>query len=343
MFCTSPGLHTLRKREDRLRLGRKNKQACFVLRSACTIFAQMISICIPIYNYNVTCLTRNLHLQLVATSNAFEILLMDDASSSEYRKTNAAIDLPGIRYIQLNENVGRAKIRNLLAAEAQYPYLIFMDCDSAVANNNYISDYLSYCQPGIVCYGGRIYAPEKPNDTTFLRWKYGVERESMPASERKAIPMFGFCTNNFLIDRNLFQQVRFNEELTGYGHEDTFFGLELLAEGVAIDHIDNALIHLGLEDATIFLEKVENGMLNLLKIEKILSEKHPTYAAHSKLIRTKMLLEKMHIKWLYTVIYTLFKPVMKRNLLGRKPCLFFFDLYRLGYLLSIEKTQHKNT
>ncbi len=296
----------------------------------------MLSICIPIYNYDVITLVNDLHNQAVACSFPFEILLMDDASLPEYSLKNSQISLPGVRYISLEQNIGRSKIRNRLAEEAQYPYLIFMDCDSGVVSDSYIKNYLPYCQPGIVCYGGRVYEPEKPHNSVVLRWKYGVERESQTVSERSVNPNYGFCSNNFLIEKELFKRVRFNENLIGYGHEDTFFGLELLGNGVLIKHIDNPLVHLGLEDAHVFMEKTENGLCNLKKVEQLLHEYYPAYEGHSRIMKTKARLEKMHLKILYTFFFKMFKPLFLRNLYGNHPSLFLFDLYKLGYLSALD-------
>jgi GT2 family glycosyltransferase len=294
----------------------------------------MLSICIPIYNYDVSRLVRDLHRQASQVACPFEILLMDDASEEKYRETNQAIDLENVHYLQLQENIGRAKIRNRLAEEAQYPYLLFMDCDSGVASESYIENYRPFCKPGTVCCGGRIYENTMPDDDTFLRWKYGMERESAPAFVRRKNPNYSFYTNNFLIDKLIFKKVKFNENLAGYGHEDTFFGLELLENGIIIQHVDNPLIHLGLESASDFLEKTENGIINLLKVEALLKEKYPEQIGHSKLTRTKMALEKIHLQKPAEYFFRLFLKQMKNRLLGKKPSLRVFDLYKLGLSMT---------
>jgi GT2 family glycosyltransferase len=259
---------------------------------------------------------------------------MDDASEEKYRETNQAIQLENVHYLQLQENIGRAKIRNRLAEVAKYPYLLFMDCDSGVASESYIENYRPYCKPGTVCCGGRVYEDTMPVDDTFLRWKYGVERESAPASVRRKNPNYSFYTNNFLIDKRIFKKVKFNESLAGYGHEDTFFGLELLENGIIIQHIDNPLIHLGLESAFDFLEKTENGIINLLKVEALLKEKYPEQIGHSKLMRTKTALEKIRLQKPATCLFRLFLKRMKNRLFLEKPSLQIFDFYKLGLVMT---------
>jgi glycosyltransferase involved in cell wall biosynthesis len=204
--------------------------------------------------------------------------------------------LSHVRFIALKENIGRSKIRNAMVKEARYPYIIFMDCDSATSSNDYVAQYLPLCQANIVVYGGRRYRDEKPADATLLHWKYGVKRESLPASERQKHPNFSFCTNNFLIDKSIFNTITFNENLEGYGHEDTFFGLELLGNNIPIHHIDNPLTHLGLETSDVFLKKTENGIVNLHKVELMLRDEYPDYVGHSKLMRSKMFLQRWYLK-----------------------------------------------
>jgi len=296
----------------------------------------MLSICIPVYNFDVRALVDELHKQAVGCDIPFEIILMDDASDSSYLLfLQEMAALPSVRLILLNENVGRSNIRNAMVMEARYPYIIFMDCDSATVSNDYIAQYLPLCKPNTVVYGGRKYKNIKPTDLTLLHWKYGMKRESLPATERQKNPNFSFCTNNFLIDKEIFKTIKFNEQLKGYGHEDTFFGLELLGHQIQIRHIDNPLIHLGLETAEVFLQKTENGIINLHKVEIMLRENYPNYVGHSKLMRSKILLRKWHLLTITKYLLRILKPLLKRNLLSRNPSLFAFDLYKLSYLLNI--------
>ena len=126
------------------------------------------------------------------------------------------------------------------------------------------------------------------------------------------------------------EKVRFNENLYGYGNEDTLFGLELLGHGIIIRHIDNPLIHSGLENAGDFLEKTETGIENLHRIELLLREKYPGYLNHSRLMRSKLLLQKFHLLNITSKLFNIMRRPMKNCLLRKKPSLKIFDLYRLG-------------
>jgi glycosyltransferase involved in cell wall biosynthesis len=279
---------------------------------------------------------KSLHEQAEQCNIPYEIIVIDDASIQKKSENQQISALSHTSYIELEKNIGRSKIRNLLAEKAQYDYLLFMDCDSEVSSDDYIKNYIPFCKAQVVCYGGRIYQKEKPKDNTFLRWKYGVERESNPANIRQKNANFGFCSNNFLIDKKIFRTVRFNPVLDGYGHEDTLFGLELLHHNIIIQHIDNPLIHLGLESAETFLKKVENGLKNLQIIHKLIAEKYPEYLNHSKLSHSKNKIDKLHLKAFTAFFFRIFSPLLKCNILGKHPKLFFFDLYRLGYLCNLK-------
>jgi len=295
----------------------------------------MLSICIPVYNYDVRRLVEDLHFQAGKTDFAFEILLIDDASDENFRDINKSVDLESVRYIQLDKNIGRSKIRNLLSEEARFHNLLFMDCDSAVATSEYIEKYIPFFDSLKVCCGGRIYEEKRPDDSRYLRWKYGKERECASASERRKNPNAGFQTNNFLIHKSVFEKVKFDESLDGYGHEDTLFGLELAGNGIIIEHIDNPLIHIGLENAADFMEKTEKGIKNLHRVELKLREKYPEYIDHSGLMKSKLFLRKFHLTGFASMLFRFFRNMMKNNLLSGKPSLFIFDFYRLGLLCSM--------
>ena len=209
----------------------------------------MISILIPVYNCNIVSLVYDLHNQAAASSVPFEIIVLDDCSSELLRDQNKdVIKLSSVKFIELEQNIGRASIRNKLAGMASFPTLLFMDCDSKVLDADYIKRYLPYCGKDIVVCGGRMYRPVPPDEPEMmLRWLYGIKREQLPANVRNKDPYHSFMTNNFLISRIILSQIRFDESLVHYGHEDTLFGFELKKKGIPVIHIQNPLIHIGLE------------------------------------------------------------------------------------------------
>ena len=289
-----------------------------------------LSICIPVYNQDVTSLVHELHRQASRSSCVFEILLMDDGSTS-FLEENGALDaLEGVRYVRLPQNVGRSAIRNKLADEARYEYLIFMDCDVFPLDDSFLERYIRMEGHDVVM-GGYHYGGQPTSDKHILRWKYGKEREERSAEERSVRPNDSFSTFNFMIRRSLFERVRFDESLRGYGHEDTLFGLSLKREGISVTHIDNALSHLNYDTSDVFLQKSLNAVANLQVICQRMGYAEDL-AESIRILRCFKRIDRFGLSTLFAKIYPLVRPLCEKKLLGKHPSLFIFDLYRLIYL-----------
>ncbi len=300
----------------------------------------MLSICIPVYNYDIRPLARSLHAQGEKLKIPFEIIIADDASENIYRAINKEPDnLKHFTYIQLNENIGRSMIRNHLAEKASYPYLLFMDWDSLPPDDLYLERYMSYCKDSIIVCGGRCHSPAPGDKSLKLRWYYGINREEKTATQRNLKPNSSFMTNNFLISKDLFKEFYLNEAISGYGHEDTYFGYQLKKNKIPVIHIDNPLIHVGLEPSHHYLEKTKKAISNLLNIYKI-SGYDKDIVEMISLLKAFCRIKRYKITFLMRFIYTIFRRSMEKNLLGSKPKLWIFDLYKLGYICKISKKHH---
>ncbi|MCI5054819.1 MAG: glycosyltransferase, partial [Flavobacteriales bacterium] len=139
----------------------------------------MLSILVPIYNFDCTTLVNSLNGQASKIDVPVEILCIDDNSNlSTQQKNSTLASLEYVDYQVLEENIGRSKIRNLLAEKANHKYLLYLDCDSEIINDDYISKYLDHINENEVIYGGRSYRNEKPKEKKhYLRWHYGRRRE----------------------------------------------------------------------------------------------------------------------------------------------------------------------
>ena len=227
----------------------------------------MLSICIPIYNFNVTTLINKLSQQIKKINVLCEIILIDDCSKEEFKKNNENVCKKEI-YIQLGKNIGRAKIRNLFLKYAKYDYLLFLDCDTFIISDDFVAKYIStICRNeyDIIC-GGVIYDNYRPERSKMLRWKYGIKKESKPFNIRASSPNKSFMTSNFLINRIIFEQTKFDERITEYGHEDTLFGFMIKKKGINVKHINNPVLHGDIDFNTEYLKKTENGIINLIHI-----------------------------------------------------------------------------
>lgn len=297
----------------------------------------MISICIPIYNYDVRELVYTLHKQADELMIPFEIRLIDDASDVACQEKNRELlSLSNVIYKEEYENTGRVAIRNKLAEEATFRYLIFMDCDAEICLKNFVKRYVEVCSPEIVCVGGNKYSDTPPASEYYLHWLYGSKREAIDVHTRNKKPNGSFKTFNFLIDKEIFKKVRFDDKLTEYGHEDTLFGIELFRHDIKVTHIDNPLIHAGLETTPVFLDKTREGLKNLFEITKWYHDKDLLINS-VRLLKTEHTLSKYFLNGGVNLFYRVFKKFILQNLCGKSPRLFYLDLYKLGYFSRIRK------
>ena len=97
----------------------------------------MLSINIPVYNYTITELVSELVSQAADINKPFEIRVCDDGSSEEIKKKNREIkDWNNVIYTELEENSGRAAIRNKMGFESKFENLILIDADSIPVSKN---------------------------------------------------------------------------------------------------------------------------------------------------------------------------------------------------------------
>ena len=291
----------------------------------------MLTILIPTYNYNITRLVSDLYQQAVDTYVDFEIIVMEDGSTLYVEENKSVTDFEFCRHIVLKQNIGRSAVRNKLADEAKYDHLLFIDCDAEVSSPHYIGKYVAFCKEVCVVIGGTGYDPEENDPRYSLRLAYGRQREARPAIERSMEHTYhNFATFNFLISRSLFQKVRFDESIRGYGHEDTLFGHQLHESGIRFIQIENPLTHKGLDDNETFLRKTEEGTRNLYLLYK--TERYPYLTDESKLLNTFVKIYKTGLTRLFATAFRFLKPYLHTKLCQPAPSLRLYDIYKLLFL-----------
>ena len=295
----------------------------------------MISVLIPTYNYNVFPLVKEIHKQLTQSNIVFEIICLDDASDSKFNRLNELVKtLSFSSFIILTKNVGRSRIRNLLVPHANYDWLLFLDNDVFPVKSNFINNYLSCINETsqVIC-GGIKYHSAKPNREEMLRWVYGKKREEISLSFRELNPYHHFSSANFLIRKSIFSFMKFNESLINYGHEDTLFALDLKKNSVVLNHNNNSVYHLGLETSVKYINKTEKAIENAL----YLFQKEEIQKTDIRLINKFLQLKSYRITNLIATFFSLFQKAIITNLCSKKPSLFLFDMYKLGYLCKVSK------
>lgn len=294
----------------------------------------MLSIAIPIYNRDVTKLVHTLLKQCHKAGMPFQILCFDDFSSEKFRQLNRPLgSIIHVNYTEMTENMGRSRIRNWLGKAAFYDYILFLDSDSVIRNKNFIKNYLKFTQPDTLICGGRQYSASKPRSKKkMLHWKYGIRRESLAPKKRNKDPYMNFHSNNFIVPSSIFNTHYFDESIEGYGYEDLFYAETLRKNQIKILHIDNPVVHDGLEIHTEFIKKTENSIKNLALL----------YTS-GKLTKTRLILgyERLRdynlissFKWSYEKL----KKKVEDNFLSANPSISLFNLWKLRLFLSeIEK------
>ena len=286
----------------------------------------MLSVLIPTYERTCYKLVEDLHAQLDARGTDYEVIVVEDGGHNQVSHiANLKInELSNCRYERLAANVGRSAVRNRLADEARGEWLLFIDADAMVVREDFILRYIIAANEGhpLVC-GGITHRETAPAPNCVLRWKYDRDYEL-----RVGLVSTHLSTFNFLIKRDVFLSVRFDETLTTYGWEDVILGLRLQEKGVTVYPIDNPLLHDDTEESRRFLEKTEESLRT-----------HHTYASllesHTKLGQTARHLQENHVAWMVRGSFPLLRPIVRCNLLGRNPSLKLFAYYKLAYYLSL--------
>jgi glycosyltransferase involved in cell wall biosynthesis len=293
----------------------------------------MLSILIPTYNYNTLKLVKDLQLQGVKSDIDFEILVLDDASTdiqciTENKEINF---LEHCSFLENKKNSGRTATRNILASNAKYNWLLFLDADTTPLDNSFITRYVSLIDNKYeVISGGIVYENQKPNHKQLLRWVYGRKRESKSAKARNKKP-YNIISANLLIDRKLFLKAN-NFETNQYGL-DIYFSYKIRELKAKVLHIENPTIHLGLESTAVFLEKSLHAIQTTHTLEK---DKKIDTASRALQIRYNQLNSTGATKLFIFIFSGLEKKIIK-NLNSTNPSIFLFDLYKLCYYCKLMK------
>ncbi len=295
----------------------------------------MLSVCVPVYNYDVRALARQLSGQIKELSLSAELLFYDDGSETHFREINREIaQIKSIKYIELPENIGRAAIRNLMAKAARYPHLIFVDSDSELPDTDFLKRYADNIYNASIICGGTQYLPDPTEPDKMLRWVYGRKREQLSPEERQK-KGFSITANNFLVSRDVVLNYPFRENIREYGHEDTVFGFDIYKAGLPILHIENPVIHKGLETSGLYLEKTRSALRNLLIIDQYLIE-DLVFQSHSVLLKLRGILKRFGLLPFASWLFKIFSGKMEKILMGNQPKLWIFDLYKAGYICSLK-------
>lgn len=299
----------------------------------------MLSILIPIYNYNAYPLVMELHKQCLECAIDFEILCQDDASKSVLNLENEKINsLSNCNFTELKVNIAHRQNRNSLANKALFENLLFIDGDSIVIRSNYISSYITWLTNFDIVYGGRLHPEKCPSNNQKLRWKYGKFIEDKTVEKRNLAPFQSLLFNNTVIKKACFDKVQFDSQLTKYGHDDTQLSCQLSFLNLKLKHIDNPVEHGDIDSNVDYLKKSKSSLENLI----VLFEVGKINKDFSRLISLLLKLNKLKLTYLISIIYKNTEGFLISNLKGNNPNLLIYNLFRIGYLCKISAEKPTN-
>ncbi|WCO00827.1 glycosyltransferase family 2 protein [Psychroserpens ponticola] len=289
----------------------------------------MISVLIPVYNYNIVALVTHIHTQLQLCNVPFEIICLDDASTTDVTNENDTISkLECTSHIKSKDNLGRTNARQYLSKQANYDWLLFLDADVMPKSDLFIRNYLNYIESDYeAIYGGFAYHKNVPDSKYMLRWTYGKTHEQISAQERNKKPYKVIISANFMIKKPVFSIINSQIEQKGYGF-DNYFGALLKMKNIKVIHLDNEVYHLGIETSETYLNKKKKAaetLLTLYQSNKIGSHQNDLLHFFIKLKRYRL-----HV--FFSMIYKLLKTPLKNNLLSSHPSMTALQLYRICYL-----------
>lgn len=303
-----------------------------------------LSILLPSYNNVCVSLVQVLQRQADALRGRlgkpfrYEIIVADDGSTdAACIDANRVIgDMLHCRYLRMEQNVGRAQIRNVLISESRGDYVLLIDSDLFLCDDNYLYKYAT--STADVVYGGTRIGGEglamvdNEANTENLKGnlRYIYEKKAEPshrAAFRQLRPNQEISVCNLYARRDIMEAHPFDSRFKAYGYEDVLFGKRLAESGIEVTHIDNPVLINEFEPNSVFVKKTEEAILTLCRFEQDLE-------GYSNL-KTKVTTLGRYIPLsLFRLWHRIMKNKEKRNLTGSKPSLLLFKLYKLGFFLE---------
>lgn len=308
-----------------------------------------LSILLPSYNNVCVSLVQALQRQADALWGKldkpfrYEIIVADDCSTdAACVDANRVIgDMLHCRYLRMEQNVGRAQIRNVLISESRGDYVLLIDSDLFLCDDNYLYKYAT--STADVVYGGTRIGGEgfamvdNEANTEHLKGnlRYIYEKKAEPSHRavfRQLRPNQEISVCNLYARRDIMKAHPFDSRFKAYGYEDVLFGKRLAESGIEVTHIDNPVLINEFEPNSVFVKKTEEAILTLCCFEQDLE-------GYSNL-KTKVAALGRYIPLsLFRLWHRIMKNKEKRNLTGSKPSLLLFKLYKLGFFFENRKVK----
>lgn len=290
-----------------------------------------ISVCIPVYNFDIRNLVAALRKEIKKHQIEAEIILIDDASDNCFNEIYKEASAYANQFIFLDKNIGRSKIRNLFLKHTKGDYLLFLDCDAKIDNTDFLKNYLQEIKQnrGVEVIYGNFKIDQAYSKT--LRNRYSLEREIFSGDRTSDFSVFK--TVNFIIQRDTFIKFQFDETLANYGYEDYVFAKKMDLNDVKFSAINNPVIHVDDTPNEVFLAKTETAMNSLFQLSQLVENEN--YIKDIKVLRIARKIKNLGFSKLFIFLYEgLVKKRILKNLLSENPNVKYLDIYKLTLLLK---------
>lgn len=295
----------------------------------------MISILIPTYNHSALSLVKELNKQALSIEVPFEIIVLDDCSTNKVIAAENKLinNFKNSFFIENSTNKGRTFTRNILANNAKYEWLLFLDADVIPKDISFIEKYINEIKDNSfdVIIGGCAYENKKPQKNKILRYSYGKQREEKEADLRNKFPYKHIFSGNLLIHKDIFLKHNYPLQHNIYGL-DNYFAFQLFKNKINVKHIDNVVYHLGLEENEVFFRKSIDSIQSRIEILK----NYPEIENFDTVLKHYTFFKKTKLEIVVSFLFRLSEPYLKRSIISPRPNILIFDLYRLGYICNLD-------
>ena len=268
--------------------------------------------------------------QILLREEDIRVTLWDDFSSEEFQpilsNLQSRYTRSFISWKLERENVGRSAMRQKILNQPSDGWLLSIDSDM-LPDDDFIDQMIVSLQNPSTVYAGRHYYQAGPPTAPYLlHWNYGRKREM---SARDQDPYSHFSTGIFAIHSTLVSDLYFETGLTGYGHEDTLFGLLLRQKNIPVTRAFIKAVHLGLTQNDVFINRQIKAVENLREVVC----RYPDYS--SRLIKWGRIVSKIPIlkSWMTSEG---FRDFCRRRMEQNPSNMIYLDLLKLREILSGE-------
>jgi glycosyltransferase involved in cell wall biosynthesis len=255
-----------------------------------------ISICVPVYKVDAAPLVGALS-KCVGSALA-ELIVYDDGSGTpglidalQLAADSAAMP---VRIVSASFNVGRAAARNHAIAHARSQWVLLLDADMWPDSGAFIQDYVAAAQaagrPALIVGGYSLAQASQEKRYRLHRWQSQAS-ECVPSAVRRKSPGRYVFTSNVLAHKRVLEACPFDEGFTGWGWEDTDWGLRA-EQAFPVLHIDNTATHLGLDDASSLMGKYQKSGANFARV----AARHANVFADTPLLRAARMARSVPVR-----------------------------------------------